>query len=278
MSDYALSTWLFADVDSEEAVRLMAAAGFSAAELSGSGSSLGIAWERDPVGVCAQMADAGISVPSVHNTRDARSLDVADDDRRLRSVEENVRYFALMAASGIPEIVVHPMSGETGGDRSAWPAAEARSRESLKMLAGEAGDAGIRLAVENGGRGGRPGSTMASILEMIDGLGEHVGVCMDIGHAQQAQLDLLDELATALSSGKLFTLHLHDVDPEGTDHYIPGEGCIDFEPYLAMLRDHGYAGGRTLEIRPAPPEDVAERVRQAAAVRDRWHGGDVPQS
>lgn len=85
------------------------------------------------------------------------------------------------------------------------------------------------------------------------------------------------ELLIALSSGKLFTLHLHDADPDGNDHYIPGEGCIDFGPYLGMLPAHGYDRGRTLEIAAAPAEVVAERVRQAAVVRDQWQaGGTIP--
>jgi sugar phosphate isomerase/epimerase len=269
MSIYAISTWLFANVAADDAIRLMSEADFTEAELSGTGSSLVTAWEGDPAGVCAKLAAAGVSVPSIHNTNDARYLSSPDDDVRLASVRENVRYFSLMTACGIPEIVVHPVGGLTDDD---WSAAEARSKESLKMLAGEAGDAGIRLAVENVGRDGHPGSTMASILGMIDGLGEHVGLCMDIGHSQMADLDLLDELFTALASGRLFSLHLHDVDPDGRDHYIPGEGRIDFEPCLAMLAEHDYRGGRTFEIRPADPDDVAERTAEVAAARDRWEG------
>ncbi len=274
MSTYAISTWLLGHVPADEAIRLMADAGFSEIELSAEWSPVVSAWEGDPAGVCERLDAAGISVPSVHSPRAGRILDAPDDDDRRASIQANTGYFDLMQAGGIPEIVIHP-TGATGNDESDWPAAQNRAMESLKVLAEEAGDAGIRLAVENIGRGGRPGSTMASVLEMIDGLGEHVGLCMDIGHSRQAHLDLLDELSTALASGRLFTLHLHDVDAEGTDHYIPGEACIDFAPYLAMLREHGYDGGRTLEIRVAPEEDAPERLRQAGAVREEWTSLDA---
>lgn len=270
MSTYALSTWLVGHVPAQEAAGLLADAGFTQTELSADWAPIVMAWEEDPVGVCGQLAAAGITVPSVHSPEKGRRLDLPDDDERMASVEDNIRYFGLMEACGIPEIIIHPVSGAAGADVEAWAAVPGRSRESLKALAEAAGRAGIRLAVENLGGNGWPGSTMASILEMIDGLGEHVGLCMDIGHSQQAHLDLLSELSTALSSGKLFTLHLHDVDPAGKDHYIPGEGCLDFGPFLGMLRAHGYDRGRTLEIAVAPVEQVAERVRQAAAVRERW--------
>ncbi len=270
MSTYAVSTWILANLPADDAIRLMADTGFVEAELSATGSPLVLAWESDPEGVTGRCADAGISVASIHSTHAARAISAPDEDTRRAAIDEHLRYFRLMDACALPEIVVHAVSGVPAGDATDWRAAQRRSEESLKVLAEEAGDAGIRLAIENAGKHDRPGSTMASILEMIDGLGDHVGLCMDIGHSQMAGLDLLDELATALSSGRLIALHLHDVAPDGTDHFIPGEGVIDFPPFLALLDEHDYDRGRTLEIRPAPPEDVVERMHTLAAVRDRW--------
>ena len=270
MNEYALSTWLVGNVEAEAAIRLMADAGFTQIELSAGWAPIVAQWESAPEETCARLADAGITVPSVHCPRMGRQIDLLDDDSRIASVQEDIRYFGLMQASGIPEIVIHPVSG--GADRSdeAWAATPAQSRKSLEALADAAEEAGLRLAVENLGRDGHPGSTMASILELIDGLGDHVGLCMDIGHSQQAQLDLLDELQIALSSGKLFTLHLHDVDIDGKDHRIPGEGCLDFVPFLQALRDQKYNGGRTLEVSAAPAEMVEERIGMTAAVRESW--------
>lgn len=267
---YAISTWLVGRVPTDEAIRLMADHGFAQTELSADWAPIVVEWERDPEGVCDKLRAAGISVPSVHSPELGRRLDLPDNEARMASVQDNLRYFGLMRACGIPEIIIHPISGAAGDDEEEWAKVPRRSRESLKVLADAAGEAGLRLAVENLGGGGRPGSTMASLLELIDGLGEHVGLCMDIGHSQQAHLDLVAELQCALLSGRLFTLHLHDVDPNGKDHYIPGEGCIDFEPYLGMLRAHGYDRGRTLEIAVAPAETVAERVRLSAVVREEW--------
>jgi len=270
MAIYALSSWLVGRVPTDEAIRLMAENGFIQTELSADWAPIVRDWEQDPEGVCEKLAAAQIGVPSVHSPELGRRLDLLDDEERRASVEENLRYFGLMRACGVPEIIIHPVSGAAGKDDEAWAKVPGKARDSLKVLSDAAGEAGLRLAVENLGGGGRPGSTMASILELIDGLGDHVGLCMDIGHSQRAHLDLLGELRTALDSGKLFTLHLHDVDPAGRDHWIPGEGCVDFMPFLAMLRAHGYGGGRTLEIEVAPAESVAERVRLAGAVREDW--------
>ena len=270
MADYAISTWLLGHLPREEAIRLLAEEGFTNIELSSAWSALVGAWENDPAGVVAELTAAGLTVDSIHNPSSGRSLDSPDDEERRASIEHNLRYIDLMQRSGIPEIVIHPVSGAAGQDDDAWAAVPARSRESLSELAKVAGQAGVRLAVENVGRNNRPGSSIASVLELIDGLGDHVGLCMDIGHSQQAGLDLLAELSTGLRSGKLFTLHLHDVDPNGKDHYVPGEGCLDLDPFLDMLDAHDFAGGRTLEISPVPAEEVPERLRQVAAVRDQW--------
>ncbi len=270
MSTYALSSWLVEKVPTDDAIRLLAEAGFGRVELSADRAPIVMAWEAEPQRVCTALAKAGITVPSVHSPELGRFLDVPDEQERLASIRDNIRYFRLMAACGIPQIIIHPISGRAGSDVEAWAAVPDRSRESLRALADAAGDLGVQLAVENLGGGGRPGSTMQSVLSMIDGLGDHVGLCMDIGHSQQAHLDLLFELRTALDSGKLLTLHLHDVDPAGRDHYIPGEGCIDFAPFLTLLSDRGYDGGRTLEIAVAPAEIVAQRVAQAGAVRAAW--------
>jgi len=183
MTTYAISTWLVGHVRADEAIGLMASSGFTQTELSADWAPIAIAWEQDPMGVCGRLAAAGISVPSVHSPEMGRRLDLPSDHERLASVQDNVRYFGLMQACGIPGIVIHPVSGAAGNDDGAWAAVPGRSRESLKALADLAGEAGIRLAVENLGGNGRPWSTMASILEMIDGLHEHVGLCMDIGHS-----------------------------------------------------------------------------------------------
>jgi sugar phosphate isomerase/epimerase len=270
MPTYALSSWLLERVSTGEAIRLLSASGFTRTELSADRAPIVMEWEQDPVRICDQLAAAGISVPSVHTPEKGRFLDVPDDDERRASIEDNFRYFRLMQASGVPEIIIHPVSGRAGQDDEAWAAVPARVKESLRILADAAGEAGLRMAVENLPSNGRPASTMASVLELIDGLGEHVGLCMDIGHSQQAHLNLLSELSTCLESGKLFTLHLHDVDPTGKDHYIPGEGCIDFNAYLGLLESHGYDRGRTLEIAVAPAEIVPERVRLAGLVKDQW--------
>lgn len=269
MKHYGISSWIANNLSADEAVEKLAASGFKEIEISGSGSSLLNEWEDDPVGVCQRLKAIGIHVLSIHCPVAGRSLDHTDRITRQASIDANIEYFNKMEKCGIKEIVIHPMGG---GDYST-PEKHAKSRAcsagSLGILAEHAGQTGIRMAVENLVKN-RPGSTTADLLEMIEGLGDHVGICFDVGHAEQAHLDLVNELKTAISAEKLFSLHIHDVDAaSGKDHFIPGEGRIDWNTFIFLLDDCGFQGGRILEISP-PETGVAERLRKAAVVKNEW--------
>ena len=268
MADYALSTWIVAKLPAQQALVTLAPAGFREVEISADRSPLGQAWEQDPRGVCESLAQAGMTTRSIHSPEAGRHLDVAAEAGRRASIEANVAYFPRMVDSGIPDIVIHATSSGGTSDREQWPAAQARAAESIAVLAELAAEAGVRLAVENIGTDPlRPGASIASLLAMIEGLGDHVGLCLDVGHAEMAHLDLVSQVQAA--APKLFSLHIHDVDPAGKDHYIPGEGRIDFGEFLGALDATGSRALRTLEISP-PEADPAGRLRQVADVRAAW--------
>lgn len=270
MEDYGISSWIVAKLSAEDALGRLIESGFTDVELSADKSALVKAWERDPIAIRQKLASAGIDVPSVHSPEPGRFLDVEDEAARRASIAANLGYFDRMTACGIGEIVIHPTSSADVSTPANRAACEARIRDSLEVLAGRACEVGVRLAVENLPGAGRPGSSMAVLLEAIDGLGDHVGLCLDIGHADMDGLDIVDELHAAMAAEKLFSLHIHDVNPDGKrDHFIPGEGRIDFGAFVAALDAARFEGGRTIEISP-PDREAAGHLRQAAAVRDDW--------
>jgi len=269
MIQYGISSWIATRLAPAEAIAALAAAGFRRVELSDDDAPLVQAWEADAVAVTAALAAAGLTVSSIHTPVPGRYLDLPDDAARRASVQANLDYFAKMAAAGVPEMVVHPISNAAGLKGVALAEAQARVRDSLLTLADAAGECGLRLAVENLGANAALAGSLQSLLALIEGLDAHVGLCHDIGHTVQAGLDPVAEVQGALPSGRLFSLHLHDVNAELRDHFIPGEANLDFAPYLAELSGHSFAGTRTLEIAPKPG-DVAERLRLAAALRERW--------
>ena len=269
MPEYVLSTWIVAKVPADEAIDHLAGSGFRMLELSADEAPFVKAWEADPVGVAETLAARGLTVASVHCPDPGRFLDLADEQARLGSIADDVQYMEWMQASGIPELVLHPTSRFSETSEAACREIRDLSVDSLKRLADHAGRLGIRLAVENLGKPPTPASTIASILQMIEGLGEHVGVCHDIGHSVQGHLDLLSETQAALTSGRLFCLHIHDVDAELRDHHVPGDGSLDLGPLLDELNAADFSGGRTLEISPRE-SGLAERLAKVAAARMSW--------
>ena len=123
-----------------------------------------------------------------------------------------------MNLCGIEEIVIHPFGADPS--RAVEKASRTQSAKSLKELAEKAGELGIRIAVEN--LNFQLCSRVSDLLEIIEGLGDHVGICLDVGHAHIAGLDPVRELRTAHSAGKLLSLHINDVKGTGKDHFIPG--------------------------------------------------------
>jgi len=271
MADYGISTWLVQDYSPEEAAARLRANGFEQVEISGADKGLVPAWEHDAPGVVGVFRDFGLDTRSIHCPAAGRKLDSPDGDVRKAAIAANIDYFRKMRRSGVPEIVIHPTGAALYSDVAATAAARKHARESLAILAEHADREGVRMAVENLGRPPRPGSTVAGLLEMIDGLGDHVGLCLDIGHAEQAALDLLCELRTALASGKLFSLHIHDVEASGVDHFVPGTGRIDWGALIPALDAAGFAGGRILELSPYHG-DVDDCLRRAGEVRERFRG------
>ena len=269
MTRFALSTWVASRFGVSEAVEKLGAAGFDRVEISCAQSPLGRAWEEDPVAVVELLSEAGMRACSVHDPDEGRFLDVADDVRRAQAVERTAGYVRRCGESGVGVVVVHATStaGVVPGDTAARRLE--RSRESLKRLSASAGACGVRLAVETlpGGDGQRPDETVAGLLGLIDGLGDHVGICIDVGHTWMSGHDPVAEIAMA--GERLFSLHLHDVVAGRQDHHLPGDGELDFGPMLDQLASMEFVGLAVLEISPRD-ETIDEAMAVLSVVRLDW--------
>lgn len=269
MDNFAISTWILRDVPLEQAMTLLGESDFDIIELSGTGSALLVAWEQDCVGAMRRFESAGISVPSIHcTTQGRRGLDFTDQAARQACIALNAQCFERMKESGIPEMVLHA-GGEDAAEVGEDPERRKFARDSLQRLADLAGDMGLRIAVENAQKTAGPTASMARLSELVEGLGDHVGLCHDVGHSALAELDPVEETRSALATGRLFSLHLHDVDPDGADHAMPGEGHLALDALVDELDRAGFSGLGTIELKPFE-SDIASRLAQAAKVRDAW--------
>ena len=131
----------------------------------------------------------------------------------------------------------------------------------LRRVADWGAELGVRVHLENL-------SEVWSDLEPTLTAIQELALTLDLGHAQLLQPDnaafgILDHLFDRVRH-----LHLHDNhggnSPRDDLHLIPGQGIVPFKEIFARLKQGGYSGPATLELRPH------ELERGRAWVREVW--------
>ena len=89
----------------------------------------------------------------------------------------------------------------------------------------------------------------------------HLKVCLDTGHVNVFHDDM--EADVRLLGDDLAVLHVHDNKGNWDQHLTPYQGNIDWEAFLAALKEIGFKGCFSLETYPArrTPEPVLEEMR-----------------
>ena len=106
---------------------------------------------------------------------------------------------------------------------------------------------------------------------MIDDIGsERLGILLDTGHAH-VNGEQLAEVALGL---KQVPLHIHIDDNHGDSdaHLIPGEGNIDFGPFVQALKEIDYQGFVAAELGFQYTLDPDPAVKQTRAVLGQLFG------
>ncbi len=135
--------------------------------------------------------------------------------------------------------------------------------ELLEMTAKRAGEYDIKVAIHNHGPGDELYPTPESAYEKVKDLDEHMGLCIDIGHAKRSEVGPAD--AAEKYADRLYDVHIKDVDKaaaEGETVEI-GRGVIDVVKFIRTLIRIGYAGKTSFEFEKDgrdPLPGVAESV------------------
>lgn len=259
MQRYSLSSYIVQPWPRAEALALLADTGFTLVELGCDPGHLGD-WSDDPAGMRRELQAHGLTAASLHIPTAAWDVGNPDAAKRRAALEAARAAFYLAAEIGAEAVICHPNASTQTFTPETFAADMARSRESVVEMAQYAADAGVRLALENlpARHLTRPGATMTEVLQLIEGLGDHVGVCLDAGHSNANGRSAAEE---ALEAGaRLFALHIQDNDGQGEDqHLLPGRGTTDWEAFLAALDAISFTGLRTFEVGPdgSSPENVA---------------------
>lgn len=141
---------------------------------------------------------------------------------------------------GISRFIVHP-SGEPI-DPSIREERLKYSMQSLDLLAEIAHKNGAIIAVEDLPRSCL-GNRSDEILRLI-GVNDKLKVCFDTNHLlEEDNLTFIERLAQ-----KIVTLHVSDYDLLDEKHWLPGEGAVNWQGLLAMLKKIDYRGVWLYEV------------------------------
>jgi len=268
MPDYGLCTGFLAHLPRREALAKITGAGFARVELTANASDLD-GWVSDPVAMRRHLAARDLCAASMHLPSSAWNTADPDPVTSRAASRAALDSFRVAAAVGARVVICHPNGPQRTYTADRFAENTKRSRDSLARLAEAARALGLRMAVENlpARHLPRPGSTVAQVLELIDGLGSHVGICLDAGHSTANGLNPADEARRA--GEHLFALHIQDNDGSGEDqHLIPGDGITDWGAFRQTLNDIGFLGLRNFEV--GLGKDIDASLARLATLRRSW--------
>jgi sugar phosphate isomerase/epimerase len=271
MATYGVSTALIAGRPFEAALSRIAAAGFTEIELNGEAGSFE-GWLADPAGLLRAVQAAGLRARSVHPPPAGWHNADPDPEVRAASLRTVRETLTLAAELGARAVIWHSNYHETAVPPEELRASRERSRENLAAAADRAGRLGLQLACENLPELGnpRPACSVEDNLELIAGLGEGVGLCLDAGHSRS---NALSPAAEARQAGaKLFATHLQDNDGPGQDQHLVPQRDMDAWDELARTLDAmGYRGGRMFEVHPdLGAADLDGTLARLSELAKRW--------
>jgi sugar phosphate isomerase/epimerase len=256
--EISLSTHLFAFNEIDETIAsLFPRFGFSSAEL----------WAMPPHFPYGDLAAAdraagvlvskGVRIASAHaplypDVRTYRkdrwySLSSEEDGHRRESVDATARAANWLSHHGGGTMVLHTTFPAEKWFPHRWAAFLSSLNELLDRV-----PENVRFAVENTPL---PSGRVEVILDIAYRYPpDRVGVCLDLGHAH-IQENVLNAIRT--SAERLCHVHASDNHAVRDDHFVPGRGSIAWDRAVEALREVGFGGAFTVELRDYTRGDEA---------------------
>jgi len=195
-----------------------------------------------------EMGRAGAPAVNVIHPEKSRRIDAMDEIKRALETAEHVPF---------RHMVVH-----LGERYDSWSQRTMEYAETaLEHLGPFARPLGVRVLVENLLSEPTTPEHLMTILDM--GHLDHIGVCLDLGHAH---ISVGVAEATSVLGGRIMSLHVHDNHGQKDEHLWPGDGTIEW----ASVRD----GLASLKSPPAAVLEIGHSLGDAmAAIPERIQKG-----
>lgn len=164
-----------------------------------------------------------------------------DEEARKNAIALHIRDAKICLPMGPKIAVFHPSHGQIA--REDYPARKAALIEGLKELCAAFKEMGIQIAMENL-TPNRLVETSAEALEIVEAVGDNIGICFDVNHLFAEPIR--DFIRNA--GKRIITMHVTDNDGIAERHWIPGEGVIDWQELFAELEKINYDSTMIAEL------------------------------
>lgn len=242
-----------------EAVRMIAAAGFDAADVSMFDEPYNNwmyldGFEEHVKEIRQAAKEAGIRLNQAHAPFPTmKDKDKDFNEKRMAQVKRAIEIAGMLE---IPNIVVHPVVFKKQ--------MKAKNLAMYHELQPVAERAGVKIALENmWGWDTRRNIICKNVCSDAKGLAEYYDaldpdrftVCLDLGHVGLVG-DYEADAIRALGANRLTCLHVHDTDYRNDLHTLPYCGRLPWKEIMEALGAIGYTGDLTFEadnfIKPLP--------------------------
>lgn len=216
-----------------------------------------------------KLTEAGLNISSVHlpfgKIHDPSSPDM---EARYQSYADYVGMLDWMKKHAIGIAILHasyePIAEEEREQR------RINARDYIERLGQEARQRNITLAIENLPRT-CIGNTADDLLFVTQN-GTMAKMCFDVNHLLiESHKDFYTQVAE-----HVVTTHISDYDRSDEKHWLPGDGCIDWQELAALFETHNYEGRLIFEFgenaspkleRPFTPVEMKERLNEIGLIR-----------
>lgn len=204
-------------------------------------------WWEDEIGqpgyprgdMPALVRESGLTLENIHAPYDqVDNLWSENKVRREAIIDRYYKWLYECAQYQIPLMVMHIIDRAYPQKPNRW------GIESLTRIVHKAEELGIRIAIENTGSA----DYIDFVLDEINS--EYLGLCYDSSHDRlySSQMGIV-----LLKQGhRLFTAHLSDNDGDFDQHWLPGEGIIDWQYLGSCFPVQHYKGCLSLEVQAKP--------------------------
>lgn len=196
--------------------------------------------------------EAGVEISQVHGPWTWPIREVTEEGRleRLENMKKSIRYTAVL---GCKNWVIHPHMPfdikdiGTGHEQMTYE----RNISFFRELLNVAKEEDVTICLENMPMREFSLATPDRILDVVKEIDdEQFKICLDTGHVASFKELSVGDVVRKL--GKYIkTFHIHDTMYDNDIHMMPYFGVIDWEDFIASLKEIDYTGVFSLETLPS---------------------------